>query len=238
MRACLFITGSLVAAAISGCGGAPPPVVEQKAAVEEPRQQVAAPPAATSEIGGLDDSKVQKTFERLSGQLTACYGKGAERVAYLAGDVRFVVRISGDGSARWAFVKDSTLGDRETEVCMLDVLKAATWPRPLGGEGLAENGFTFEAGGEEHAPIPWTADKLGNAYKRAKGALTRCRKQSGTKSIKATLYVDTDGKAKAVGVASADEKGEAAATCVVDVLKGLKLPSPGSTASKVSVTIE
>ena len=36
----------------------------------------------------------------------------------------------------------------------------------------------------------------------------------------------------------ADEKGDAAAGCVIDVLKALKLPSPGSYASKVSVTIE
>jgi len=244
MRASVGVSGPLVAALLAlaapGCGaGAPPPVEAAPAApADDGSKHRAAAPTVEGEIGGLDDTKVKRAFEHLSGQLTACFGKGAERIAYLAGDVRFVVRIAGDGSARWAYVKDSTLGDRDTEVCMLDVLKAASWPRPLGGEGLAENGFSFDAGGDERPPVAWSPDQLGPAYKRAKGALGKCRKQAGTRSIKATLYVDTDGKAKAVGVASADEKGDAAAGCVIDVLKALKLPSPGSYASKVSVTIE
>ncbi len=238
MRAHLGILALAIAA--SGCGASPPPPVEEArpAVVDDASKHRAPAPTVEGEIGGLNDVKVNRAFEYVSGKLTACFTKGAERLAYLSGDVRFVVRIAADGSARWAYVKDSTLGDRETEVCMLDALKAATWPRPVGGEGLAENGFTFDAGGDERPPVAWSPDQLGPAYKRAKGALSKCRKQAGTRSIKATLYVDTDGKAKAVGVASADEKGEAAASCVIGVLKGLKLPSPGSYASKVSVTIE
>ena len=43
---------------------------------------------------------------------------------------------------------------------------------------------------------------------------------------------------EAVGVASADEKGEAAVSCVIGALQSITFPSPGSYASKVSVTIE
>lgn len=222
-----------------GCGAsAPPPAEETKAAAPSPEAPRAAGPSMESEIGGLDDTKVKQTFEHLSGRLTGCYAAGAQRLTYLAGDVRFVVRIAKDGSARWAYVKESTLGDRETEVCMLGVLKAASWPRPLGGEGLAENGFTFEPSDETRPPVAWTPEQLGPAFRNARSALSQCRKKAGTKSIKATAYVETDGKAIAVGIASADEKGEAAAPCVIEALKGLKLPSPGSYAAKVSVTIE
>ena len=46
------------------------------------------------------------------------------------------------------------------------------------------------------------------------------------------------GKAGAIGVSASDEKGEGAVRCVVDTLSAIKFPSPGSFASKVTVTIE
>ncbi len=201
-------------------------------------------PSVESEIGALDDTRVKQTFEHLSGRLTGCFSKGAQRIAYLAGDVRFVVRVARDGAARWVFVKDSTLGDRETELCMVGALKAASWPRPQGGEGLAENSFSFDPGGEERPPVAWSPEQLGAAQKEGPGAprtaqCGRSQRAGGHHGrSRATMYVETDGKASAVGVASGDEKGDAAADCVIGALKGLKYPSPGSYASKVSVSVE
>lgn len=195
-------------------------------------------PAIEQEIGALDAGKVKETFQRAFGKLSACYSKGTERIAYLSGEVHFVVRVAKDGSTRWAFFKVSTLGDRETEHCMLEALKTTSWPKPEGGEGLAENSFTFEPGGEERMPVSWTADNLGAAGRNAKNALSACRKKAGTRSLSATMYVETDGKPSSVGMASADEKGEAAVDCVTAALKSLKFPSPGSFASKVTVTID
>jgi hypothetical protein len=108
----------------------------------------------------------------------------------------------------------------------------------MGGEGLAENTFNFEPGGDDRPPVAWTPEQLGKPWKAAKTTLSQCRKKAGSGALRATLYVDTDGKAKAVGVSGADEKAEAAVSCVIDTLKALTFPSPGSYASKVSVTIE
>jgi hypothetical protein len=230
---------TLACLAFVGCGASAPPPVE--APVEDPNKgapERTTGPSVESEIGGLDDLKVKQTFEHLAGKLNGCYTTGSQRLAYMAGEVRFVVRVKKDGGARWAYLKDSTLGDRETEVCMLGILKGTSWPRPLGGEGLAENSFTFEPGGEERPPVAWSPEQLGSGQRKAKTALTQCRKQAGTRSLKATMYVETDGKASAVGIASGDEKGDAAADCVIQALKGIKFPSPGSYASKVSVSVE
>ena len=232
-----IFAGCLFAAAIGCTAAAPPPAEEPKPTVVEGSHRTSGP-SVESEIGGLDDLAVKKKFTALANPLSGCFAQGSQRIAYLAGEVRFVVRVTKDGSARWVYVKDSTLGDRETEACMLGVLKGASWPRPQGGEGLAENSFTFEPGGEERPPVAWSPEQLGGAHRKAKSELSRCKKQAGTKSIKATMYVETDGKAAAVGVASGDEKGDAAASCVIDALKALKFPSPGSYASKVSVTVE
>jgi hypothetical protein len=229
------------AIALTGCGAAPPPPAEE--AGTKPTDAGAAYHAhqgigTESEIGGLDEGKVKQVFQRSAAKLSACYDKGAERLPYLAGEISFRLRITHDGVVRWAHVKDSSLGDRITEECMLAILKAASWPLPQGGEGLAENSFTFEPGSDERPPVAWSPEQLGQPFRKAKGALAKCRKGAGTGPMKATLYVDTDGKPSAVGVSTADERGDAAVSCVIDTLKGLTFPSPGSYASKVSVTID
>ncbi len=230
---------AVTAALAGGCSSNPPPPAEEpkvdESADARPKRTG---PAIEQEIGALDEGKVKQTFQRVSTKLSACYHKGSERLAYLAGEVRFVVRVAKDGSARWAYVKSSNLGDREVEGCMLDALKGAGWPKPEGGEGLAENSFTFEPGSDERPPVAWTEQNLGGAYKSAKSALSQCKKKAGTKSLSATLYVETDGHPAAIGVSSGDEKGEAAAECVVSALKALKFPSPGSYAAKVTLEID
>ncbi len=225
---------------VAGCGAATTPPADDGSsrAAEATTPRTHTGMGSESEIGGLDESKVKQVFQKAAPRLSACYDKGAERLPYLAGEVSFRLRITGTGGVRWAHVKDSSLGDRATEECMLAILKSASWPRPEGGEGLAENSFTFEPGGEERAPIAWSSEQLGQPFRKAHGALTKCRTGAGTGAIKATLYVDTDGRVSAVGVATADERGDTAVSCVIDTLKGLTFPSPGSYASKVSVTID
>jgi hypothetical protein len=228
----------VVVAGSIGCGSTPPPAPEEPKAAPSETVSRSSGPTFESEIGALDDTKVKQTFEHVSVRLTGCFSDGARDVAYLAGDIRFVVRVAKDGSARWAYVKDSTLGDRKTEACMVSALKAASWPKPQGGEGLAENSFTFDPGSDERPPVAWSPDRLGPQQKKVKRELSRCQKEAGTKSLKATMYIETDGSASSVGVASGDEKGDAAAACVVAALKALKYPSPGSYASKVTVSAD
>lgn len=192
-----------------------------------------------SEIGALDEDAVKRVFSNVSKQLIGCYGRGTERISFLAGEISFKLRVKKDGGVRWIYVKDSNLGDRTTENCMMELLKRQTWPQPVdGAEGLAENSFAFEPGGDERMPVDWTPDQLGDEFRKATSKLSQCRADAGTGSMKATLYVDTEGKAQSVGVSVADEKGEAAVTCVIDTLNGLKYASPGSYPAKVSISID
>ncbi len=225
-------------AALPGCGGADPTPATPVMRDAEPIETSRATMNSRSEIGGMNEEKVQAAFERAAPRLSRCYQRGVQRLPYLGGEIRFKVRVTEEGAARWAFVKDSTLGDRETETCMLGVLKATRWPKPVGGEGLAENSFTFEPSSDERPPVPWTPDQLGTPYKKAQPALNSCRSQAGGTQLKATLYIDTDGKPLSVGVSSADERGEEAAECVAGALREITFPSPGSYASKVSVDID
>jgi hypothetical protein len=190
------------------------------------------------EMGELDEKKTTATFEHVSSDLQRCFTQGVGRLPYLSGEVRLVVRIAESGSAKWAYVKESTLGDRQTENCMLGVLKSASWPKPVGGEGQAEKGLSFDPGGDERPPVAWTPDRLGSALAKAKGELAGCRSSAGAGPMQATLYVGTDGKAQAIGVSSNDEKGEKAVSCVQSALERITFPSPGSWPAKVTIPID
>lgn len=229
-----------LAALAASCGGAPPPP-EVPAPAEPPGEPVrrSSGPSVMAEVGALDEKKAQQAFEKASQKMSACFDRGVKRVPYLAGAVSFYVRVGGDGSARYTYLRDSTLGDRATEECMLSALKAITWPRPEGGqEGEAKNEFQFDPGGDERPPVPWSPEQLGPPFEKARPALRRCRTSAGTGPVKATFYVEPDGKPLSIGVSTSDEKGDLAVACVVDTLKAITFPSPGSYASKVSVVID
>jgi len=196
-------------------------------------------PSFEAEIGALDQDKVQSALQRASGKLSACFHSGVRRIPFMGGEIRFALRIAQGGTATVAYLKESTLGDRETESCMLGALRGASWPSPVGGkEGLAEGGFSFDPSADERPPDTLEPERLGKELPKAKQALATCRQSQGAGPIKATMYLDTDGKPLAVGVSSEDAKGEAAASCVVDALRGMNFPSPGSYAGKVSLIVE
>lgn len=192
-----------------------------------------------AEIGGMEEAKVQSAFERTSSKLTACFTEGTKRVPFLGGDVRFALRVGKDGTAHVAYLKESTLGDRETEACMLGAVRAASWPAPVGGkEGLAEGGFSFDPSADERPAVALEADKLGKDLPKAKDAIARCRSSVGGGPVKVTMYIGTNGKPLAVGLSSADQKGDEAASCIVDALREMKFASPGSYAGKVTITTD
>lgn len=228
---------ALVLGAAACSTPAPPPPDGPADPPAPTRQRVL--PSVESEVGALDAGKVQAVFDHASNALKDCYARGVGRIGFLAGEIRLAVRVDQEGATKYAFVKDSTLGDRATESCMLAVLKKQVWPQPVGGrEGTAETSFMFDPGDEERPPVEWSEARMGDAFNKARAGLSQCRQSAGAGPMKATLYVETDGKALGVGVSGADAKSEDAASCVVDLLMGVKFASPGSYAAKVTVVID
>src|SRR5437762_12125434 len=131
-----------------GCGGGGEETAAPRTAadVEERRaHHETSKMAASSEIGALDEGKVAQTFQSALGDLKRCLSAGAERNEFEGGDIAFFVKVDTDGRVVHVRAERSTLGDRETERCMLKALKKQSWPRPQGGDvGLARNSFGFD----------------------------------------------------------------------------------------------
>lgn len=243
----------------AGCGGGEP---KAKAPEAEPevRRSSGPAPVVQQELGSIDERAVQSTFAKLQGQLAKCQTQGRDRVEYLAGDVKLLLRIDQGGRVRYGYLEESSLGDRETERCMLGVFSATHWPKPIGGEAEVRNAFGFDPGGERQ-PTPWGPEKVMNAIDGAKELKKDLEKCKAT-GVKITGYVVHDeghkdhnkpkngdrpgaknhkdrrgGKFSAVGVSAPTKEAAEKVDCVLDAIKELRLPSPGSYAAKVSFTL-
>jgi len=146
--------------------------------------------------------------------------------------------VGSDGHPTAVYMSESTLGELETEKCMLDVIQSSKFPQPVGGkEGLADySGVEFPASEDIRQPVAWSESDAGRGVKDARAALAACKAQGGGGSLAATIYVDTAGKVQSVGFAGDASTG--AADCAAGKLKKLKFNSPGSYAAKISLGSE
>lgn len=226
------------AAVLSACGGGKP---EAKSPARTDGAEESGPSRpsirATAEIGALDEDAVTQTFRDALGDLQECLHAGADRVEFVGGEIAFFVKIGKDGRLVHAHAERSTLGDRQTEKCMLDALGRRSWPAPVGGDtGLAHNSFDFDPPSDVRPPTPWDRDSIAEALEKLTAEIAEC-KAGVSGSFTATMYVDTEGKALAVGIAPPNEDGESASDCLASVLMDADYPSPGSWPAKVTFNL-
>jgi hypothetical protein len=179
---------------------------------------------------------VTRAFRGLDDKFLDCQKRSLGRVELVAGNVKFFLRIASDGSAKWAFLEESELGDRETEKCLLDTVLSAHWPKPDSGDAEAQYGMELPLQATR-PPTDWSVDKVTAAITKHGEAIDKCKAGAGG-SFKATLYVGTGGRVLAAGVATSAKDGAEKADCLAEVLEKLKgLPSPGSWPAKVSFNL-
>jgi hypothetical protein len=224
----------LIALFVVSCGGseAPPPKVAE-APVEVESSGAREKIDVKGEMGGLNETKVNRAFENSITGLKKCLNDGARKVEFLAGDVGFLVEVD-QGGHKSVSIEQSTLGDRTTEKCMIGVLEGQSWPKPVGGEkGQARKTIGFDPPKPVRPPVDWSADDVKDDVAKIASKLEQCKDgQSG--AFTATLYIDTAGQPLAAGVASPGPGADKASDCIAGVLMGGKYHSPGSWAAKVS----
>jgi hypothetical protein len=231
-----FVSAALAIAACHACGGSePPPKAPEPTA--EPEEDKPSNVSMSAEIGGLNEDKVDRTFQSALSDFQRCIDDGAKRVEFLGGSVSFFVQINTHGKVDGAHLEKSTIGDRDTEKCMLDTLRSKRWPKPVGGQhGLARKSFDFDPPNDVRAPTAWDGDRVSDGIAKLSKKLSAC-KQGTSGSFEATLYVGTDGSVMAASVTPPDEAGESNVDCLVSTLKGASLPSPGSWPAKVTFSL-
>jgi hypothetical protein len=195
-------------------------------------------PSIESEIGALDEDAVKGVFKQARSKVTKCLRRANDGMdmEIVGGELEVQLRVKGDGTLRWVYPMRSTIGDRDAEQCVLDVLNSHTWPKPEGGdEGLARTDYGIDPPGR--APVDWSPSDLGAKQSKVKSELRSCMNDAGANSLSVTMYVDADGNVIKAGGSVGDENGIDAIDCGVDAVKSIKFPSPGSYPAKVTVSV-
>jgi hypothetical protein len=220
---------------IAGCGGgsiAAPPA--EAASAVAPRSAAPQRPsvAMEAEIGGLDEREAEESFRASLDGLQACVSHGVERLEFMGGSIEFAVKIDGNRQAASVWAAESSLGERSTEKCMFEALRAVSWPAPQGGSfGIARNSFEFEPRKGAPTPAVWDAGRVADVVDDAQGSIGECGGSLGPMLI--TLYIGEDGQALAGGAASEEPIEEAKVDCVVEALLAARYPKPERTPTKV-----
>ena len=219
---------------VVACGSSKAPVMAPPATRAVQREHNEAQVSVSSEVGALDEDAVNSVFERTQGGLMGCAKKGARRVQFLGGEIGFFVSINQAGQAEDARVEHSTIGDRDTESCMLAVLRGKAWPKPVGGrKGQVHKSFAFDMSNDARPPVEWSADDVESTLKKLHKRIEECT-GGGSGTYQVTAYIDTHGSPISVGVAPPDAVADSQVDCLVAVIKGTKFKSPGSYPAKVS----
>jgi len=189
------------------------------------------------EFGGMNEEKVNRTFNRLIPDMTQCLTSAGNGQSYLFGDVAFLIKVNRNGQAQAAHAKTSNLGSHQAEQCMLDILKASRWPKPVGGLiGLVNYGpMGYDAPSDVRPPVEWTSSDIEDTLADPDNAQELSACGSGG-PFEITAYVDTNGSVLSAGVAHSDDTGHDTAACLVGAVEGMKFNSPGSWRSKVTFT--
>ncbi|MEZ4296312.1 MAG: hypothetical protein R3B70_15180 [Polyangiaceae bacterium] len=214
-----------------GCGGSPKPqaAVAEAAPVTEEIDRGAS--FYESEIGGMNEAGVEDTFQALARPIGRCFEQASARVEQIGGSFTVSFRVDRKGHTRWAYLKTSTIGDRATEACILDLVRSRPWPKPLSGEGLAEKTIDIEP---STAPHVLDQKRVRGVARLAKTRTAACRRGvRGT--FLTTAYLEPDGRVRTAGVATPDEKTESVADCIASEVQKLRF---GGTGKLSKVTFE
>jgi hypothetical protein len=236
--AALVLITALTGSTVSGCGGTTPtPGYTKDDELAQQGNPERKGMSAEAEIGALDPEKVNDSFRQAMPALQKCLIAGSKRVEFIGGNITFFIKINKDHEIVHAHAVDSTLGDRKTELCMFDALKAVSWPAPEGGTyGTAENPFQFDNPADVRSPVIWDESQVAAQRAALAGELSSC-KRGVSGRFSATLYIDTDGNPLSGSVTPPSEEGEGSVDCLVGVLLGAKYDSPGSWPAKVTLDL-
>jgi hypothetical protein len=237
----LAVLGELAALAACAGGGEPAPESPpaESSASSSGGELAEAPRPSLQVQGLLGTIPARKIEDLMASKLPAfqrCFFEGAGAVEFIGGEFRYYARVRNDGSVEYAYPKQSSVGHRETELCLLELVKRTRFPKPQGGDAAELAwGFALDPQDGVRAPVSWSAERAADAITAGRSALEACglgRASAGRYRI--TAYVARGGGVMAVGASTDSIEAAENLDCIVAAVKGWQLPDPGSYPAKVS----
>lgn len=238
----LVLLGVMTAGALSlaACGGSD----SGEGGLASSEQPASAGGERTSQSAGEDDDGI--LIEGLDGtirpeavedgvhsvlpQMFDCFTSRYDELEVLGGEVTIGFRIAIDGRVASAKMLRSTLGDRATERCILNIARTIRFTRPHGGEAEASHSFGVALPEDTRAPEVWPSQRVSRQLGNG-SALRACGAAEGP--LTAAIYIGPGGRPLAAGASG--DMDDRALDCVAKKLSSLRFDDPGSYPAKVIV---
>lgn len=237
---------ALIVMLTTGCAAAPTPAIEPRVAKQMPRFEPSVAERekrADSRVGvaGIEGSlssyDVRVTMEERGEQFGKCHEPRATAVPPLAGQVEFGIHVLVDGTVSRVDIRGSTLGDRELERCLSEVVHETAFPKPNGGEANATYTMLLESLRPQSSPEEWEGGRVKRLVsKRGREVKTACSLSS-SGPFDVTAYVNSGGRILAAGVASRAEVSSEELDCIADTLRAWPMPKPKKRYAKVTFAL-
>ena len=228
---------------IASCGSAPPPpppksappppVVAKRVPIEDSEQEEGV--TVVNAHGHMEKEAVEAGIAPHHDELSDCYMKKVGRRRWLGGHVMIHWDIKKDGTITAVkLMSESDLGAWPIEKCLLEVARAASFDKPVGGDADFTLPLEFSAKG---ATLPWTEDQGLKAVGGQLAKLETCDKKAPQPNdVTITVYVGPHGKAQSVGFSSdRSEINVKWADCAEKAALGWRLPDPHGMIAKLAV---
>lgn len=228
------------ALALAGCGsGAATSEASMSAGStqgdEDPEEERSDGSQITGLLGTIERDQVSAALEPRMGSFMRCFEQRMGELEFLSGEVQLSFRIREDGTVAWVYPSTTTVGDLAAERCVLDVARRARFPRPHGGEAEFSWGFAFDAPEDIRQPTPWEASRVGpTLLSGASDLASRCS----ARGVRVTAYVSPGGRVLSAGASATSQEQLPALDCVIEAVRGLTMPDPGSYAAKVTFLLQ
>jgi len=228
------------------CGGSSPPPaapakiepVANKPAERVPVEDTSEPEEGVTIVnahGHMEKEAIQAGLQPHQQELMDCYLKKVGRRRWLGGHVKIHWDIKKDGTVSKVVLSgESDLGAWPIEKCIIEVAKAASFDKPVGGDAEFDIPLDFTAKGPV---LSWDEDA---AIKAVGGQLVKlepCSKHEHVpEEVTITMYVGPHGKAQSVGFASdKSEIHEKWAECAEKAAMAWRLPDPKGVIAKLAI---
>lgn len=237
---------TLLAAAAAACGGGSPKkatagdgsagahVAKVPVPDTEPDDDI----EIQSSHGRMDPAVIETGLEPHKEDLGACYTSRVGKRTWLGGHVSIHWEIRKDGTVTAVKLAESDLGAWEIERCLLEIARAATFGKPIGGDAEFSLPLEFSLKGRLDV---WEEDRALKAIGGQTASLDACDKAKGMKGappedVTVTLYLGAGGKAQSVGFSSPKTVfDDAWIECAQKAALAWRLPDPGRGVAKLAI---
>ena len=191
-----------------------------------------------SSRGRMDPAVVEAGIGPHKEALGACYMSRVGQRRWLGGRVSIHWDIQRDGTITAVKLAESNLGAWPIEKCLLELARAATFGKPIGGDTDFAIPLEFSARGKH---LDWDEDLGRRGVGSQLDKLDACAKAKGVTGpapddVAITIYVGPQGKPLSAGFASAASViDDAWADCAEKAILVWRLPDPRGEIAKLVV---